>query len=288
MSDIDIFDDFDDSEDVTLDPENKAPSNKVERFKGEKDTTYRGALLYFHPLAQSLYLAAKRKARKEGTEVDKALVKEALDKALAKKAEEFGVAVDELADWQKLDTRRIQFKKYKSIYKEGVGYVVSRKGMDGADADKLWDALGEEKLYYSTILLLYPTDREGNVEKELLLSRSKVVPWRANARIFNRLIEIDQQLRGLGDKNLSSMDLSIKCTNKQFQNFEINFTGNGAIWQKSSKIRDKFLPMAHALYPKLIDAREMSTGDVRTKLGLGGDSGEDVSDDDVEDFLDGV
>jgi hypothetical protein len=84
------------------------------------------------------------------------------------------------------------------------------------------------------------------------------------------------------------MDLSLKCTNKQYQNFDIDFVGNGAIWQKSTKIRDKFLPKAHALYPKLVDAREMSTADLRIKLGIGGDSGEDVSDDDMEDFLDDV
>lgn len=289
MSDADIFDDFDDSDDVSLDPENKAPSNKIERFKGEKDTSYRGALMYFHPLAQSMYLRAKRKAKKAGTDVDKAALKASLDAALKKKAEEFGISVDELAEWQKLDSNQAQFKKYQSIYREGFGYVLSRMGKDGDEADKVWAALGEAKDYYSTILLLYPTDREGNVEKELLLSRSKVVPWRFSPRVFNRLIEIDQQLRGLGDKNLSSMDLILKCTNKQYQNFEINFTGNGSIWQKSTKVRDKFLPKAFELYAKIIDAREMSTADVRVKMGLGGgDSGGDVADDDVEDFLDDV
>lgn len=286
----DIFD-IDDVDDVDLSPSNKAPSNKVERFKGESNVTYRAALLYFHPLATSLVLAAKRKAKKEGTEVDKDAVKKALDAALAKRLEEYGVSsADELADWQKLDTRKVQFKKYKSQYKEGLGFFVSRLGKDGEEADKVWGMLEDPRDYYCTVLLVYPTDREGNVEKELLLTRSVVKPWRISSKNFNRLIEVNQKLRNLpggGSASLANMDLTLKCTNDKYQNFEIDFASE-AIWTKSKKVRDKFLPKAHALYEKLVDAREISTQDLRIKLGIGGDSGEDVSDDDVDDFLEGV
>lgn len=289
MSD-DIFD-IDDTDDVDLSPQNKAPSNRVDRFKGETGITYRAALMYFHPLSTSLVLASKRKARKEGTEVDKAAVKKALDAALAKRVEEYEVSsVDELAEWQKLDFRRTQFKKYKSHYKEGVGFVVSRLGKDGEEADKVWGMLGDPRDYYTTVILVYPTDREGNVEKELLLSRSTVKPWRFGRGSFNRLIEVEQKLKNLpggGSASLANMDLSLKCTNDKFQNFDIDFASE-AIWTKSKKVRDKFLPKAQALYEKLIDAKEMSTQDLRIKLGVGGDSGEDVSDDDVDDFLEGV
>ena len=143
----DIFEEYDDSEDVDLNPANKAPSNRVERFKGETGVTYRVALLHFHSFGQSLVGAAKRKAKKEGTEIDKAGVKASLDKALAKRAEEYGKSVDELADWEQLDTRKVQFKKYLSHYKEGVGYVQSRLGKDGPEADKVWALMGDPKQY---------------------------------------------------------------------------------------------------------------------------------------------
>lgn len=288
MSDeeLDIFD-YDDENDVDLDTAKKAPSNRVERFKGEQGVTYRVALMYFHPLSQTLAKAAKAKAKKEGTEVDKASVKAAYDKLLAKQAEELGKSVDELAEWEKLDTKRPQFKKYRSHYKEGVGIVLSRLGKDGPEADKVWAMLGDPSEYYSTALLVYATDREGNVDMESVLSRSYVKPYRFSNGVYNRLIEINQKLKSLGH-SLATFDLMMKCKNDKFQNFDIDFAEQ-AIWVKSKKVREKFLPLAHSLYPKIVDAREISTADLRNKLGIGGDSGSDVADDEeMEDLLDSV
>jgi len=288
MSDEDIFD-IDDNEDVDLNPINKAPSNRVDRLKGVKDETYRIGLMYFHTIEKTVVLAAKRKAKKEGSELDKDAVRAAVQKALEKRAGELEKSVDELTEWDKLETRKAQFKSYKSHYKEGVGVVQSRLGKDGADADKYWGMMGDASQYYTAVAIVYATDREGNVDKEGLLSRSYVKPLRLSARSFNRLIEVDQKLRGLpgGTANLSNMDLLFKCTNSDWQNWEIDFASE-SLWQKSKKLRGKFLPQAYNIYDKIVDAREMSTADLKIKLGIGGDSGEDVSDDEMDDLLEDV
>lgn len=289
MSD-DIFDQYDDNDDdLDLTPENKAPSNKVERFKGKKDESYRAALLYFHPIEQAVVSAAKRKARKEGTEVDKDKVRAAIAKLLSKRAEELGKSVDELADWEKLDWSKIQFKKKKIHYQEGIGYTVSRLGLDGDAADKIWGRLDDPKDYYFTVLLVYSTDRGGNVDKDSLLSRSYVIPWRISGKVFNRLIDVNEKLKKLpgGGTTLAEMDIKLTCTNGEYQNFDIDFDSE-ALWKKSSKLRSKFLPMAFSLYEKMVDVRELSTRDLAEKLGIGGDTGEDVGDDDMEDLLDDV
>lgn len=288
MSD-DIFDNYDDDDDLDLNPENKAPSNKVERFKGKKDESYRVALLYFHPIEQAVVSAAKRKARKEGTDIDKDKVRAAIQKLLEKRAEELGKSVDELADWEKLDLSKIQFKKKLIHYQEGIGYTVSRLGLDGEEGDKVWGRLDEPRAYYFTILLVYSTDRSGNVDKETLLARSYVIPWRISGKVFNRLIDVNEKLKKLpgGGTTLAEMDLKLTCTNGEYQNFEIDFDSE-ALWKKASKIRSKFLPQAHALYEKMVDVRELTTRELAEKLGIGGDTGEDVGDDDMEDLLDDV
>lgn len=293
MSEVDPFDEYDDEDVVDLDPANKAPSNKLDRFKGEAGKTYRVALLYFHTLESSIVRAAKRAAKKEGKDPDKDQVKDLINKSLAKRAEELEKSVDELETWQKLDLRKAQFKKVITQYGkfQGGGLFESRLGKDGPEADKIWSKLEEPTTYYYTIVLIYPTDPNGNVEKEAILRSSLVKPWRFAGGVFNRLIEVNQSLSQVGDGlSLANQDLRLKCKNAQYQNFEIDFAGK-ALWTQSDKIKNKFLPMAVDMYEKMTtsDARRVSTADLKEKLGLGGDSGEDVADDsEMDDILSSV
>lgn len=292
MSD-DPFDYDDDEEVVDLNPANKAPSNRLDRFKGEKDRTYRIALMHFHSLEATIVRVAKAKAKKEGVELDKAAVKAKIQEVLAKRAEELGVPVEKLEPWQKLDLREAKFKKVITQFGgkfPGVGLVVSRKGKDGAEADKAWNMLDDPSTYYYTIILKYPTDRKGEVDAAAILREGEVLPWRFAGGVFNRLIDINQSLKEVGDGlSLANQDLKMTCKNAQFQNFDIDFSGK-ALWTRNDKIRDKFLPMAQALYEKMVssDAREMSSADLREKLNLsggGGDSGEDVDDSEMDSLL---
>lgn len=292
----DPFDDYDDEEEVDLDPGNKAPTGRVDRFKGEKGRTYRGALLLFPTLEASVISKAKKKAKAEKTEIDKDAVRAQCKKVLAAQAEKLGKGVDELLPHEKLDLARSIFKKIRAMYHDvetdTIGYVQSRIGLDGPEADAIWRSVGEEKRYYYTVLLTYPCNKKGELDKSALLRDSEVVPWRMGPKNFNRLIEIEEKLKEVsaGANSLATYDLELKCTNGQYQNFDIDFKG-AAVWLKSKKLQAKILPEAVALYEKLVDIKKLTTPELKAKLNIGGgDSGEDIDDDmiDDDDDVDGV
>jgi hypothetical protein len=288
MSEDDFnYDDY--SGDVDLDPVNRPPSNRVERFKGETGKTYRVALLYFHPLQVTIHRALQSKAERDGTPFDGNAFKESLAKALAKRASDFEKDVASLEPWQKLDWSNAQFKRYKSHYHEDVGSVVSRLGEDGPEADKVWKVLGEPRDNYSTIALFYPLDAAGNVDAKNILRDAYVKLWRFNKGTFNALISKNEMLASY-NQSLANSDLKLFCKAGQFQTFDIDPAGS-AIWLKAATVRDKFLPIAHALYEKLVDARRLTTAEVREKLNLAsgaGDSGSDVAEDDIANILSSV
>lgn len=292
MVDIDSIDDTDDGSDVGLGAEDKkhARSNQLEWFKGEKGRSYRAALVYFHPLDAAIVRAMKAVAKKAGKEVVKAEVVETINKALAKRAELVGKPVDGLADWDKLDINNVRFKKVEAHYKEGVGYVLSRLGKDGPEADQVWKTMGDVKTYFTTALLLYPSNREGEFIKEQLATDYKVVPWRISGKMYQILHQRADSLRQ-NNLSIASQDLILKCTNTDFQNFDVDAAGP-AIWPKNQKFAQLVLGKAFGLYEKLVPFREMSTADLKIKLGISGGSGsvsdETVSDDDFNGLLDSV
>lgn len=283
MSD-DVFGDYDFDDDVGLEAEDKkhAATDRQEWFKGEKGNTYRAALIYFHPID----IAAMRAAKKKNPEIEREALLEVGQKALAKRAEEREKAVDQLGDHEKLDLRRIQFRKIMAHYKEGIGYVVSRMGKDGKDSDKVWAMMGDLKKYFTTVLLIYPTTREGEIDKSRLSNGWVVKPWRFSGKVYGRLHQVAAGLKS-NELAISTQDLSLKCTNTDFQNFEIDGAGRG-VWLKSDKFRDKVLESAVKLYKELNPFRELSTADLKMKLGLGGEVGDDVSEDDFDDILENV
>lgn len=293
MTDIDslLGTDYSDG-DVGLGSEDKkhARSNQLEWLKGEKGRSYRVAFLYFNPLDASIVAAMKARAKKEGKELTKAEVIEKINSAYAKRAELVGKPVDELAEWDKLDTSNVRFKKVEAHYKDGVGFVLSRLGKDGPEADQVWKTMGDVKTYFTTILLVYPSNREGELIKEELATGFKVMPWRFSGKVYETL---HQRADGLRQNNLSiaSQDLVLKCTNTDYQNFDIDSAGP-SLWQKNQKFASTVLSKAYALYEKLVPFREMSTADLRIKLGISGGSGgasdAGVTDDEFNGLLNSV
>lgn len=299
MNDDFNYDGYED--DVDLHISNKPSSNRVDRFKGESKKVYRVALLYFHPLPVTIRRAFARKAKKDGTEVDMAAVKDMVGKAFEKRAADLGKSAGDLDEWEKLDLSVAQFKTYSSYYHEDVGTVVSRLGKDGAEADKVWRLLGEPRTYYSTIALFYPLDASGNLDVKNIERDGYVKLWRFGKGTFTTLFAKDQMLQEY-NQSLANSDLKLECKSAQFQTFDIDPAG-ASMWLKSPKLKAKFLPMAYALYDKLVDARELSTADVKRKLAEAGNTPEesggrsgagggpakgDVTEDEIEDLLQNV
>lgn len=265
------YEDFND--DVGLGEEDKkhVKPTKIERFTGDANTSYRVALMYFHPLEYTVAKALK----KANPQVTNEEIAEKLKLFYAKKAEFFDKPVDKLEPHEKLDTSNTQFKKFNVHFKEGVGSVVSRLGKDGAEADKVWKALGDPKPYYLTIFLQYPTNKEGQVRKEGFAEGSHTILARLSNKTYETLHNTAGSLR---ENNLSiaSQDLILKCTNKEFQNFDISAAGP-ALWLKNKTFASRMLKSAYEQYESMDSLfRQMSTADLQIKLGIGGSGGEDV------------
>lgn len=281
--DVEEFDDLDD--DVGLGDEDKkhARGNQLEWFKGEKGRTYRVALLYFHPIQK---MAIKR-AHKESGELSRDQKIEAVKAAISERAEALGKAPDQLTAVDLLDLDHIRLKKVEAHYKEGVGYALSRLGKDGPEADKIWQLMGDLKKYFTTVALIYPTRPDGTVVKDRLAVDWVVMPWRCHSGIYR---DLHEERASLAENKLRivDQDLKLKCTNTGFQNFDIKACGP-AIWRRDPKYQVMVLNAAVPLYDKLVPFRELSTADLRIKLGLSsgvqGGGGEDVSDIDFGDLM---
>jgi hypothetical protein len=276
--------DLEDDVGVDSDEDKKyGQSNRPEWFKGDKGRTYRAALVYFHPVDVTAVQAAKTAAKKSGASLSKEDLERIVKEAVAKKAAGLKKGVDELTTVEKLDTTQVKFRKFTAHYKEGLGYVLSRLGRDGADADTAWKTLGDPKNYFSTVVLFYPCDKDGNLpkkdgelDKERIRNDWFVLPWRIGPKVFDLIWAVNKGLRS-NELTIADQDLILKCENSEFQNFSV--TGSGkATWRRAPELMRRVLEKANPLYEKLIPFREMSTADLKIKLGHStGNSGEDVS-----------
>jgi len=293
MSDFEGLENYDIEDDVSLDiDEQNAGGDRQIWLKMNKGQIVRGSFVFFHTFDTNAVQAAVKKARKAGTKPSREDIQEVAKKALIKRAEDLKKGVDQLTPAEKLDITSVHFKVIKAHYQEGLGYVLSRLGKDGVDADAIWKRLPEPKTYFSVLFLVYPTDQDGaEINKELLASqikqkKLKLIPWRFGKNMYEAIWKLNDGLRENG-LSLASQDIRLECKEAQFQKIEIQAKGP-AIWQKNETFKEVALASAVTLYDKLVPFREMSTDQLRVKLSLGGPSVDDVSSDNFQDMLSDV
>lgn len=254
-----------DDDDIGLgdDDKNKVKSNQTEWYKGEKNRTDRVAIVNFntHDVVQ---LRKALKAKPDMTEEQKALI---IRKVREKLAEKHNKAVDQLEEVDLLDLSEARFKMAEGYFSKtpGVGYVEHPKGQLSADDLRVWGKLGEKKSYVVTLLLIYPTDREGEVEMDRL-SKFQLKPWRMSPEKYEVLRKIN---RGLleGGGNIAATDLHLSCTDTTYQKITVTQAGP-AIYLRNDQMKRMVLAKAIPLYKKLNPFRAMSTDDLREKLGM--------------------
>lgn len=230
----------------------------------QKGQTLRVALLYFHDVARIAAAAAMR------NKAAKAEVIAAAEAAITARAKELGKEVGQLSPVDKLNINKAQFRMFSAHYQEGLGYVVSRLGLDGAEADKVWKQLSEPKKYFTTLLLVYPTDRDGNVDKEVLKAhfgqrKFALIPYRFSGMTYDQLWNINDGLRS-NDLEISGQDLIVECQDTQYQKVAIRPAGK-AIYRTNVDIQRAVLEAAVDKYSVLAPFREMTTDELRAKLG---------------------
>lgn len=297
MSDIDLseLDNIDDLEDdVGLTEEDQKHGNKpnqVEWFKGVAGQTYLVSVIHFHPITVSGVVNLRKRAKKEGKTLTEEDQRKYALSLLAKRAEKLEKPVEALTPTEKLDLDQIQFRKILAHYQQGLGYVMSLLGKDGKDMDDVWKRLPEAKKYFTTILLVYPANKQGELNKEALATNQyQVIPWRLSNKSYMTLHETASTLRS-NSINISGQDLALKCTNSDFQNFEISSRGP-ALWRKNAKFMERVLKEALEVYKatnELIPFRSLSSVELMDKLGLTPEVSDDSSDgDDMEGFFEEV
>jgi len=271
MSD-EIFD-IDPNENIGLGDEDKGKvnSNQTEWYKGEKGRTDRVALVYFN----SIDMAQLMKALRAKPDLSDAQKKELVEKVRAALAQKLGKAPDQLDQVDLLDLSEARFKPCSGYYKQGVGYVSHPKGPLAPEEAKVWAKLGEKKDYVTTLLLIYPTDRDGEVDKDALGRKWQIKPWRMSPDKYEVFRKIN---RGLleGGSTISATDLHLSCSDTQYQKITITQAGP-AIYLRNEAFRRQILAKAVTYYKKLNPFRDMTTDDLREKLGLAPTAGASVS-----------
>jgi hypothetical protein len=291
----DLFDtSYEDLDDyVGLDEEGrKVASNRLEWLSLKKGQVIRAAFVYFHGVNQNAVLRAVTEAKNGGKPPLTSDQKKAVGrKALEERAAALNKDLGKLTDQDRLDLTEVKFKKIVAHYQEGLGYVVSRLGKDGAEADSVWKRLDEPRTYFTTLMLVYPTNSKGDIteaEKGRIVTDFQIIPWRFGPTTFQTIWKLNS---GLQSNNLSiaSQDLKLECKNDQYKTIDPTFVG-ASIWQRNDKFRQTVLDKAIPLYDKLNPFREMTTDQLRSKLGLGGSAVADVAmtDGDFSDLLNNV
>jgi hypothetical protein len=261
--------------DVGLDEEDKG--NFRERdvwLKMSKGEVRRASFVYFHTVDVQAVQRAMKAAKDKGEKLTPEQLRLVQQKALEDRATALGKSVDQLTETDKLFLDECKFKKMRFHYQPGLGMVLSRMGMDGADADAVWKRLEEAKLAYTTLMLVYPTDRKGEINKATLATDWQLIPWRFAQKTYETIWKLNAGLRENG-MGLHTQDLKLECKDEKYQNIDVSFVGQ-AIWRKSPKFQTLVLDKALSFYDKLVPFRNMTTDQLKSKLGMGGSAVSDI------------
>lgn len=290
MSEENLYDDFE--SDLGLDDEDRKAAKSgddLEWYKGVKGVTRRASIIYFHPVD----VVAVTKARRKNPALPKEELIKIGRKAIADRATALGKAPDALTKVDLLDTSEVHFKKVVSHFGgEGIGYTLSRLGKDGPEADEVWKKLDPPKTHFTTLLIVYPTNNKGEIDKARFLTDWQIVPWRFSPKRYDLIWKVNSGLIK-NNASIADQDLLLECKDEKFQQIEPSADGK-ATWLKGEKFKQLVLSKAVGYYDKLVPFREMTTAQLREKLGLsvgsggGADAVSDVASGEFTDMLNNV
>ena len=265
-----------DESDLSLEDEGKQfQTNRTDWLKMQKGQIYRGAFVHFHPVDKNAVGRALAAAKKAGTTLTEQDVRSIARKALESKAKAMVPPKDpdQLTVIERLDLTDVKLKMFSASFQTGLGFVINRLGKDGPEADAVWRKIDAPKTYFSTLLLIYPANSQGNItEKEAprLATDCRLIPWRFSNKTREQIFKLNDGLKSNG-MGLHSQDIKLECTDEKYQNIGVSFLGP-ALWQAKPGFRNMILGQALPLYDKLNPFNEMTTDKLRSKLGLGAPS----------------
>lgn len=197
-------------------------------------------------------------------------IKEAYDSALAARAKKFGVKAGDLTRAQLLDYNSALFRKQRVIFKKGVGMLESRLGLEGAEADKIWAAVGETREASLAIVLVLPHKKDGTLDKrtwdaQVAEGEFEVLPFRVNGK---NLMALNAVRRGLvaQSQDLAHRDILLEVIDAKYSTITASPLGPAAWRALPDDKRDHILALADDLYDTLDDSRKLTTDQLRAKL----------------------
>jgi hypothetical protein len=239
----------------------KVTSNQIPWFKGEKGRTDRIALVYFN----SVEIVTLTKALKQRPDLTSDQKRALVAKVRSQVAERLSKEPDQLDPADLLDISEARLKKVTASFKQGLGFFTWPKGLN-SDEEKIWRKVGEPKDYLCTVVVQYPTDREGEVDTEAIPRGCKFLPWRFTSAIYDVIYKINKGLQE-GQSSVSKVDLYVSCSDTNYQKLSITQAGP-SLYLRDEKLKKYVLERAYPLYSKLSPFREITTDELREKLGM--------------------
>lgn len=275
----DLFEtDYDFTGDVSLDEEGrKAADDRQEWLKMSKGEIRRMAFVYYHTVDKNYVAKEMVKAREAGSPMSPDRAKAIGRKVLEALATKLGKPVEQLTILDRLDLSEVKFKQSRAHYQQGLGFIHSRLGMDGPEGDSVWKRLEEPKVYFSTLMLVYPANSRGDMSTDDIgrLNEVRLIPWRMSKPLFMAVWKHNSGLM-LNGMSIASQDIKAECTDATYQKIDISLAGP-SVWLRNPAYKKAVLEKAVGVYDKLDPFRTISTDQLRAKLGLGGGSMSDVS-----------
>lgn len=170
-----------------------------------------------------------------------------------------------------LDTASPRFISAKRFFIPNVGYILDR----GPEFAKI--AGGPSKPTIATVIAVWPTDHKGNLDKaRFAAGEVSVLPWLFSTDKYDAL------KRRHGEFPFGQCDLSIVCTDTQFQKMDLS-PCRESLFRKALE-NDKLKPVADSILARVaaivganaqgepvnlrgMIARDMSIDKIREKLG---------------------
>jgi hypothetical protein len=140
-------------------------------------------------------------------------------------------------------------------YHEQLGYFLEIPGKTGA-------RFGEARMKLATIVVQYPTDTNGTIDKARLKNGEiKVMVWKISPEKFKQLRAVHE------DFPLTFHDVKVTCTDDKFQKQTFTPTANEALWRQVPELRERVLAEVAQVAATLDLGRKLTWDEIRSKMG---------------------
>lgn len=256
--------------DVSFDPEDRArvSSNKKDFYKAQKDRIDVVSFVSFTLLDDLVVKEAMAKAQ------NRILTEDDIDnlrkKWLAAESKKRGKPItllDRCGDFS-----RPKIGHYTQYYNEALKIMAVRAPeSSSSDDDRIWNRLGEPRPQLTTVLLVYPTNRDGEVDPAEALSKYRIMPWKFGQGMYQKLAKLDGTAKKISQSRLGQHDITFECKDTQYQNIDPNLGGK-AIWRTFPlDVQEKIVAEAYKIATNekiMVPGTVMTTEQLAEKLGI--------------------